>query len=65
MKNETIKYLIQLAETEAPSDDDEFNACDYSGGNLDDACSLGYDNGSIKTARFILDTEGIEYKRKK
>lgn len=54
-KLEQLKIKLQkIAAQKCPSDDPEFNAYDYSGGNYDDAYALGYDAGEIHCASCIL-----------
>lgn len=47
-------YLESLATKEVASDNSDFSADDYSGGNYDDAFSLGVDSGGKWTAQEIL-----------
>lgn len=46
--------LIKLAADEAQADDPDFNPMDYSGGNFDDAHSMGVDDGYIYLAQDII-----------
>lgn len=52
--DELKKYLETLAEKKDPSDNEDFNAMDYSGGNYDDAFSMGQNSGEIQLARGLL-----------
>ncbi len=61
MNEELIEKLKTLAKKECWSDDDEFEAYSYSGGNFDDAYSGGYRDGEIDLAREILRELGISY----
>lgn len=58
---EIIDQLIKLAQQTAKYDDDDFNAYDYSGGNIDDAYGIGQDDGKISLARQILKQLNIQY----
>lgn len=52
---EDLKSFVEkIAGGRAPADDEDFNAMDYSGGNFDDAFSLGYDEGYVGLARELL-----------
>lgn len=57
-KQVDIEKLTQLirekASKEARSDTKDFNAMDYSGGNFDDAFSMGVGDGGIFFARKLL-----------
>ena len=53
--------LISLARKKATTENDDFNAFDYSGGNYDDAYYLGAEDGEILLAREILETFCIKY----
>jgi hypothetical protein len=46
--------LKQLAEQASNLDDFDFNAYDFSGGNYDDAHSMGMGDGKISLARQML-----------
>ena len=52
--------LKEIAEDGANSDREDFNAHDASGGNFDDAYSLGVTDGEISLARDILEWLGGE-----
>ncbi len=44
--NDKIKQrLIKLANLQTKSDEEDFSAYDYSGGNFDDAFSIGMEDG--------------------
>ncbi len=47
-------YIRKIAENEALFEDVEFNPCDFSGGNFDDAYSIGVDDGEIVFARELI-----------
>lgn len=50
-----ITLIEKTAAFKAHSDGNEdFNPHDYSGGNIDDAYQLGYDDGEIKFARRLM-----------
>jgi len=54
-----IALINAKAAEKARGDNDEFNAMDWSGGNFDDAYSIGTDDGEIFFARqlkALLDT---------
>ncbi len=55
MNEELVKKLLQdiqtMANEDGVGDDPDFCASDYSGGNYDDAYSLGCDDGEIYYAR--------------
>lgn len=54
--NKKIKdYLIELSSKKVRSDDEEFNAYEWSGGNYDDAYSMGEQDGEIILARYLLE----------
>lgn len=61
MKTETLKLLKQLANQTAKSEDKDFSVYDWSGGNIDDAYSLGADEEEIYFARRILEMEGEDW----
>ncbi len=46
--------IVKLASDEARADDEDFNPADWSGGNFDDAHSMGVDDGYIYLARDII-----------
>ena len=58
----TIKeYLERFAARSVCSDEEDFNAYDYSGGNYDDAYALGKHDGKTLLAQELLEkffTEG-------
>jgi hypothetical protein len=47
--------LEELAAKKAGFDNPDFNVYDWSGGNYDDAYSLGQDDGEISLARQLLE----------
>ncbi len=52
---EKVKEKLEvLAKKKVASDNDDFNTFDYSGGNYDDAYSLGCDSGEVWLARELL-----------
>jgi len=54
---EALKAKLQKVAAKATKTDDEdedFNPCDWSGGNFDDAYNMGVDDGEIHFAREIL-----------
>ena len=54
--NEKVLELVKaLAAEGCWSDDEEFNAYEYSGGNFDDAFNSGVTDGRISLAREILE----------
>lgn len=69
ISQEIIDFLLKAANTEIPEDrygedgldedGDWFNPCDASGGNFDDAYSMGKEAGAIEMARAILRRLGI------
>jgi hypothetical protein len=56
-----IKKLKDAARRETWDDADDFNPCDHSGGNFDDAYFGGQADGETHLAREILDKLGIKY----
>ncbi len=56
MKNlDKIKKLLNKINEEKPAyADDDFNANDWAGGNIDDAYNIGYNDGRISLAHDIL-----------
>jgi hypothetical protein len=58
---EVLERLKKLAALKIASDNEDFNACDYSGGNYDDAFDIGEWCGKVQAARDLLDELGIEY----
>ena len=61
MNEKLIDSLIVLAKKKAWFDNEDFSACDYSGGNYDDAYSGGSNDGEIGLARSILNELKISY----
>lgn len=56
MKIEALKeHLMEIAKKKAWSDDEDFSAYDYSGGNFDDAYYGGASDGEVLLARQILE----------
>lgn len=55
------KRLLKLAKKKARCDKEDFMVDDYAGGNIDDAYSIGADDGEILMAREICDEIGLEY----
>jgi hypothetical protein len=53
--------LLASKSTSVEECGDEWNPCDISGGNFDDAYYVGYEDADIENARFILDLFEIEY----
>ena len=49
-----IRAIEDMAELEAASDELDFNAEDYAGGNYDDAYEIGCNDGQIFFARQLL-----------
>lgn len=49
-----LEKIQKIAEMTCQSDEEDFNAYDYSGGNFDDAFWNGVDDGKVKLAREIL-----------
>jgi hypothetical protein len=54
MMEELFKELKYLADKEAISDDENFNANESGGGNFDDTFRLGMRDGEIEFARYLL-----------
>lgn len=54
ISEEFVTKLKKMAERECWCDDEEFNPCDYSGGNFDDAYYGGQDDGEALLAKEIL-----------
>ena len=52
--DELIAKLKALSSQTAGTDNEDFNANDYSGGNFDDAYDMGREDGKIALAREIL-----------
>jgi hypothetical protein len=61
LNEEQIKKLIDIASKKMASEQEEFDAMDYSGGNFDDAYYMGTEDGEISMAREVLDMIGVEY----
>lgn len=49
-----LEKLEKLASRDCWNSDPEFNPCDFSGGNYDDAYSGGYDDGMADLAKEVL-----------
>ena len=64
MKEELKNKLIKLAEKKARCEEEDFCAYDFCGGNVDDAYYMGGEDADIFFAREVLDSFGIEYKKK-
>ncbi len=60
MKTEMIEKLKVLAARKCWSDNEDFSAYDYSGGNFDDAYQGGTVDGETWLARELLKMDGIE-----
>ena len=54
MLNDILDLVKKKAEEEACFDKDDFTADGYSGGNFDDAYSIGCSDGEISFARELL-----------
>lgn len=54
MTGELLEYLKKLAARETWYDDGDFNPCNFSGGNYDDAYYGGSEDGRTELAREIL-----------
>ena len=54
VSSDLLEMLRKLAGDSADCDDSDFNAMEWSGGNYDDAYSIGRDDGEILLARHIL-----------
>jgi hypothetical protein len=54
--DDVLSDLERLAEGECWTDDPDFNPCDFSGGNFDDAYWAGFNQGQTKLAQSILET---------
>lgn len=58
---DVIKMVRDTADQDAATDDEDFNAYDYSGGNFDDAFASGQMDGETSFARTILPfLEGLQ-----
>lgn len=55
-----IEHLKKNASS-MKSDDPDFMVNDYAGGNIDDAYSIGFDDGYASACRYMLESFGIEY----
>ena len=52
-----LKLRLQvLAKRKCWCDQEDFSACDYSGGNFDDAYSGGFEDGTATLAQELLET---------
>ena len=58
MNEEMKEFLSKIAARECWDDDGDFNPCDYSGGNFDDAYYGGVSSGKVKLARSLLEMFG-------
>jgi len=56
---ELMQIIKAKANTIMSSDNQEFNAYEYSGGNFDDAYDMGVADGEVKFARDILIRLGL------
>jgi hypothetical protein len=54
--NELIERLKKITAKKAKSETEDFNVNDWSGGNVDDAFQIGYDDGQIHLAESVLET---------
>lgn len=65
MNEQVIEKLKEIAESDSVFDsiheDGYFCVNDYAGGNMDDAFSLGLEEGEIELARKLLDMMNVEY----
>ena len=52
---ELVKMLKGLAKQDMRSDNDDFNPMDASGGNYDDAYSMGLEDGVVLLARRLIE----------
>ena len=63
MSEEMLNLLKQIAGRSCYSDDPDLDCVDdYAGGNVDDAFSLGVNNGEVTLARSILTSMGVEWR---
>lgn len=51
---ELKEYLEEIAKRETAIDNEDFNPMEASGGNFDDAYSMGLDDGETELAQHIL-----------
>lgn len=49
-----IEKLKNIASKKMASEDEDFEPCDFSGGNFDDAYYMGTTDGEIEMARTVL-----------
>ena len=54
VKESTIAYLKKVASKKMASEEEDFNAYDWYGGNMDDAFQGGWNDGAIDMAATIL-----------
>ena len=52
---EIEELLKGIAAKKVKSDEDDFNVFDYSGGNYDDAYSIGVESGEVWLARKLIE----------
>lgn len=52
--NDVLNKIKSYAEEDSAYDDEDFNPMEWSGGNFDDAFSLGVDEGYRQFARELL-----------
>lgn len=55
ISDELYARLVKLASERCATDDPEFMADDYAGGNIDDAFSCGRDCGQVELARELIE----------
>ncbi len=51
---DVLEYIKSVAKQQLVSEADDWNPCDYAGGNYDDAYDLGVTSGEIFFARELL-----------
>lgn len=56
LSEEMVAYLQELAARSLCTEDPDFCAMSFSGGNFDDAFDLGVNAGTIELARMVLTT---------
>jgi hypothetical protein len=61
LTTEQIEQLQSTAKIKMASEDEDFEPCDFSGGNFDDAYYMGVQDGEIEMARKMLDYLNIKY----
>jgi hypothetical protein len=61
LSNAEIEKLKNIAGQKMASEHEDFDPCDFSGGNFDDAYYMGTEDGEISLARDILSWLNIEY----